>query len=99
MDKKAATAPPKSDSEQPVRAPQGPAGDAELTGADVTSNRKGSGDGWRWEGERNACIYLVDRQCFDDRAAACSAAGCAGSDCRANTEKAVPAKVSCKGAD
>lgn len=49
--------------------------------------------GWRWKGKRDNCFYLVDNQCFDDREAACQAAGCEADDCR--TDRGAPAKVSC----
>lgn len=95
MDKGAATAPPRSDNAS--AAPQDDAEASELTGAEINPNRKGSGDGWRWQGKRDACRFRVDKQCFDKRADACAAAGCAGAACVASD--AVPAEVSCEGAE
>jgi hypothetical protein len=68
---------------------------AEPTGANLTPDRKGNGEGWRWKGNRGHCLFLVGKQCFDKRETACEAAGCAGDACKVNT--AVPAQVSCKG--
>ncbi len=89
-----ATAPPKSESTANV--PLQAADDGERTGANLTPTRKGTGEGWRWKGKREACMFLVGKQCFDKREPACTAAGCAGDICRASD--AVPAQVSCKGA-
>jgi hypothetical protein len=93
-DKGQATAPPKSESAT-ASAAGGAPGD-EPTGANLTPSRKGTGEGWRWQGNRRACMFLVGKQCFDKRDAACAAAGCAGDACTANN--AVPAQVSCKAA-
>lgn len=71
------------------------AGASEPTGANLTPTRKGTGDGWRWQGNRAHCVFLVGKQCFDKRETACEAAGCSGQACKAND--AVPAVVSCKG--
>lgn len=68
---------------------------SEPTSANLTPDRKGSGEGWRWQGNRAACMFLVGKQCFDKRETACAAAGCSGAACQANS--AVPAQVSCKG--
>jgi hypothetical protein len=75
------------------------AGDAtaagEPTSANLTPDRKGTGEGWRWKGNRAHCLFLVGKQCFDKREAACEAAGCAGDACKVSS--AVPALVSCQG--
>lgn len=94
-DKGSATAPPKSESST-AAVPRQPADDGERTGANLTPTRKGTGEGWRWKGKREACMFLVGKQCFDKREAACSTAGCSGDRCQ--TSSAVPAQVSCKGA-
>jgi hypothetical protein len=67
----------------------------EPTSANLTPDRKGTGEGWRWQGNRAACMFLVGKQCFDKRETACEAAGCSGDACKVNS--AVPALVSCKG--
>lgn len=90
MDKGQATSRPKPD---PAAAEA--AGASEPTSANLTPNRKGTGDGWRWKGNRQACMFLVGKQCFAKREVACKAAGCAGDACKANS--AVPALVSCEG--
>jgi hypothetical protein len=94
-DKGEATTPPKSEgATAPVRQP---ADDGERTGANLTPTRKGTGEGWRWKGKREACMFLVGKQCFDKRDAACTAAGCSGATCQSEGN-AVPAEVTCKGA-
>jgi hypothetical protein len=89
-DKAQATAGPR-----PGAAAAGEAAPAEPTGANLTPSRKGTGEGWRWKGNRAACMFLVGKQCFDKREAACKAAGCAGDACKISN--AVPAAVSCTG--
>jgi hypothetical protein len=94
-DKGSATAPPKSEGAT-TAPPRQAADDGERTGANLASSRKGTGEGWRWKGKREACMFLVGKQCFDKREAACSTAGCSDGTCQ--TTSAVPAQVSCKGA-
>lgn len=50
--------------------------------------------GWRYAGEREACYYVVGRQCFADKADACKAAGCKRDRCR--ERGAGPATVTCR---
>lgn len=80
---------------RPGAAAAGDDSGAEPTGANLTPSRKGTGEGWRWKGNRAACMFLVGKQCFDKREDACKAAGCAGDACKVNS--AVPAVVSCPG--
>jgi hypothetical protein len=91
---KGTATPPKSESTAAV--PLQAADDGERTGANLTTTRKGTGEGWRWKGKREACMFLLGKQCFDKREAACTAAGCGGDTCLSSN--AVPAQVSCKGA-
>lgn len=95
-DKGEATTPPKSEGST-AAVPRQPADDGERTGANLTPTRKGTGEGWRWQGKREACMFLVGKQCFDKREAACTAAGCSGNSCQ-SPSNAVPAQVTCKGA-
>jgi hypothetical protein len=53
----------------------------------------GKGSGWRWKGKRDHCYYLFDNRCFEDKKAACEAAGCAVASCQA--DRGAPAKVRC----
>lgn len=53
-----------------------------------------AGPGWRWEGKRSSCFYLVGKTCFDKRKDACQAAECSAQTCRATP--GVPSRVSCK---
>lgn len=73
--------------------------------ADEKANKDTDGDdakppgskqwtGWRYQGERKDCFFLVGRKCFKSEKAACSAAKCkAPSKCE--TEGAGPATLSC----
>lgn len=77
-----------------------PAGEGDDPSAEVApertpekSNRKGTGEGWRWKGERDHCRYLVDKECFKTRPEACAAAGCSGEACYSSD--AIPSQVSC----
>ena len=91
-DKGQVTARPKAENKAAAGDATGP---NEPTGANLTPDRKGTGDGRRWQGNRAHCLFLVGKQCFDKRETACEAAGCAGDACKVNS--AVPAQVSCKG--
>jgi hypothetical protein len=92
MDKGQATARPRG---EPTTVAGGTTAAGEPTGANLTSDRKGTGEGWRWKGNRAHCMFLVGKQCFDKRETACEAAGCTGDACEASS--AVPAQVSCQG--
>lgn len=73
--------------------------------ADEKANKDKDGDdakppgskqwtGWRYQGERKDCFFLVGRKCFKTEKAACGAAKCkAPSKCE--TEGAGPATLSC----
>ena len=50
--------------------------------------------GWRYQGERKDCFFVVGRKCFKTENAACQAARCkAPTKCR--TEGAGPATMTC----
>lgn len=71
---------------------QAASGDKKEPTYDTTQSK--SGPGWRWEGARGSCFYLVEKTCFETQASACKAAGCELASC--NTDGAIPARVSCK---
>lgn len=51
--------------------------------------------GWRYQGDRDDCFYVVGRQCFKAKPAACQAARCkAPKTC--DVTGGGPATVSCK---
>lgn len=85
-DKGAATAPPAGDGDALTEVDQPRVPD--------NTNRKGTGEGWRWKGEREHCRFLVDNECFKVREDACSAADCPGSACFVSS--AIPAQVTCE---
>jgi hypothetical protein len=53
--------------------------------------------GWRYQGDRDDCFYVVGRRCFRSKKVACSAAKCGPSDCQ--VIGGGPATVQCKRAD
>jgi len=58
---------------------------------DATSSKWG---GWRYEGDRNDCFYVVGRKCFKTQKSACAAAACkAPTAC--TVEGGGPATVRC----
>ena len=53
--------------------------------------------GWRYQGDRKDCFFVVGRKCFKTEKAACSAAKCkAPSKCE--SDDGGPATISCSGA-
>jgi len=59
---------------------------------DKTPRRWG---GWRYQGDREDCYYVVGRSCFKKQAAACQAAHCR-SPKKCDVEGGGPAIVSCR---
>ena len=51
--------------------------------------------GWRYEGDREDCFFLVGKKCFKSEKAACKAAKCSAPE-ECETEGAGPATVMCK---
>lgn len=49
---------------------------------------------WRWKGARKRCYFIVGNECFTAEGDACKAAGCKGSACEVDDERA-PARVTC----
>ncbi|MGE3547757.1 MAG: hypothetical protein AB7L28_27770 [Kofleriaceae bacterium] len=54
-----------------------------------------TGKGWRYQGDRDNCFFLVGARCFKSEASACHAARC-GSGKKCRTSGAGPVNVSCK---
>ena len=50
--------------------------------------------GWRYDGSRDECFFLVKRKCFATEAAACKAAGCGRGKCAVSGGG--PATVTCR---
>ena len=50
--------------------------------------------GWRYQGSRDDCFFVVGRRCFADEARACAAAKCKSGECE--LEGGGPANVVCK---
>jgi hypothetical protein len=51
--------------------------------------------GWRYQGARDDCFFVVGRACFDSEARACKAAKC-GKKKKCTVDGGGPATVSCK---
>jgi hypothetical protein len=51
--------------------------------------------GWRYDGARDACFFIVGRTCFETEDSACAAAACADGK-RCATDGAGPATVRCE---
>jgi hypothetical protein len=51
--------------------------------------------GWRYQGERNDCFYVVGRKCFKTEKQACEAARCRGPK-KCDVSGGGPATVACK---
>jgi hypothetical protein len=50
--------------------------------------------GWRYQGARDDCFYVVGRKCFVEEATACKVAKCGKKKCK--IDGGGPATVSCK---
>ena len=50
--------------------------------------------GWRYQGSRDDCFFVVGRRCFSDEKQACAAAKCKSSEC--DVEGGGPATISCR---
>jgi hypothetical protein len=53
----------------------------------------GKWSGWRYQGDRNDCFFVVGRRCFKTEAAACAAARCGAKKCEVTGGG--PAQVAC----
>ena len=51
--------------------------------------------GWRYQGDRDDCFYVIGRHCFKSRPAACEAARCKAPK-KCDVSGGGPATVSCK---
>ena len=52
-------------------------------------------NGWRYQGERKECFFVVGRRCYKSENAACQAAHCKAPT-RCTTEGAGPATMKCE---
>ncbi|HEU4732526.1 MAG TPA: hypothetical protein VFT22_31745 [Kofleriaceae bacterium] len=66
--------------------------DAEARGD--TDRPSGKFAGWRYNGDRNDCFFVVGHTCFKTEAAACTAARCGKRKCAVTGGG--PAQVSCE---
>ena len=55
----------------------------------------GKWGGWRYQGDRNECFYVVGRRCFKNQNAACQAARCKAPK-KCDVVGGGPATVGCK---
>jgi hypothetical protein len=84
---------PKPDPDEPTTAAEKQRQEARANGELDSDN--GRWAGWKYQGDRQDCFYVVGRRCFKTEKAACGAARCAvGMMC--NVVGGGPATVSCK---
>jgi hypothetical protein len=82
-----------SDPNEPQTAKQKQALEAKNSGeADKASTKWG---GWRYQGDRKECFYVVGRHCYKTENAACQAAHCKAPK-KCDSVGGGPATVSCK---
>jgi len=88
----AACAGPQADTKEPQTAKEKQLEEAKSKG-EVDPPNKNWG-GWRYQGDRTDCFYLVGRKCFRSKKVACGAAHCAVKDCK--IVGGGPATIQCK---
>ena len=62
----------KADSDEPTTAAEKQRREAKASG----ESDGGKWGGWRYQGDRNDCFYVVGRRCFKSEKSACNAAKC-----------------------
>jgi hypothetical protein len=83
---------PQHEANEPVTAKQKQLQEAKANG-ELDGSRKKWG-GWRYQGDRDSCFYVVGRKCFRSKKVACSAARCTPGACE--IIGGGPATVQCK---
>jgi len=68
--------------------------EAAASGEEPVSGQGKHWGGWRYQGSRDDCFFVVGRACFDDEKRACAAARCKSHRCK--VEGGGPATVSCE---
>jgi len=68
--------------------------EAEAQPEEAVSGQGKHWGGWRYQGTRDDCFFVVGRRCFTDEKKACAAARCKGGECR--IDGAGPATVTCE---
>ena len=83
-------------SKEPTTAKEKQLQEARAKGDDDAPQKAGKKwGGWKYQGDRDDCFFIVGKRCFKTQDAACKAARCGnGKTCQ--TEGAGPAAVSCK---
>lgn len=81
------------DSKEPQTAKEKQLQDAKAKGDPVDPPGKHWG-GWKYQGDREDCFYVVGRKCFRSKKVACGAAKCPMAQCK--TVGGGPASVECK---
>ena len=85
------TASSSEDAREPKNAKEKQRLEARTKGEDVDNRKWG---GWRYQGERNDCFFVVGRKCFKTENAACQAARCSGGK-KCDVSGGGPATVRC----
>ena len=82
-------------SKEPTTAKEKQLQEARAKGEDEPQKAGKKWTGWKYQGDRDDCFFIVGKRCFKTQDAACKAARCGnGKTCQ--TEGAGPAAVSCK---
>jgi hypothetical protein len=81
-----------SDANEPTTAREKQYREAEKTGE---VDKTGNWGGWRYQGDRQDCFFVLGRRCFKTQEAACKAAKCAAST-KCSVDGGGPATVACK---
>jgi len=68
--------------------------EAEASGEEPVSSQGKHWGGWRYQGSRDDCFFVVGRRCFDDEKQACAAARCRSHRCKISGGG--PATVTCE---
>jgi hypothetical protein len=68
--------------------------EAQASGEEPVSSQGKHWGGWRYQGRRDDCFFVVGRRCFDDEKRACAAARCRSHRCKITGGG--PATVTCE---
>jgi hypothetical protein len=56
----------------------------------------GKWGGWKYQGDRSDCFYVVGRRCYKTEKAACTAARCKANNQQCDVVGGGPASITCK---
>jgi hypothetical protein len=85
---------PKPDPDEPTTAAEKQRREARANGELDSDN--GKWGGWKYQGDRQDCFYVVGRRCYKTEKAACAAARCKANNQACSVIGGGPASISCK---